>query len=83
MRVAQIISVLLLSSQLFAQNLTVLTTLSDTVSENSGLLNLNGRLITHNDSGGEAALFEIDSLNGHILRKVVVQKLCWVQNVRP
>jgi len=49
-----------------------MTTISDTISESSGSIIIDQRLITHNDSGGEAALFEIDSLNGHIIRKVVI-----------
>lgn len=42
------------------------------LSESSGLLFLNGKIITHNDSGGESALYEIDSTTGNYTRKVVV-----------
>lgn len=57
---------------LFGQELTELTTLNSTINETSGLIYLNEKLITHNDSGGEAALYEIDTLTGDINRKVVI-----------
>lgn len=41
--------------------------LSDTVSESSGLLNLGGHFFTHEDSGGEPNLYEIDTTNGRII----------------
>lgn len=56
--------------QLFAQDLEFKTFLSPTVIESSGLLYLDGKLITHTDSGGEAALYEIDRLTGDVLRTV-------------
>lgn len=56
-----------------AQEITRLTALSDAVSETSGMIFLSGRLITHNDSGGEPALYEIDTVSGAVLRKVVVR----------
>lgn len=40
------------------------------VSETSGLLFLNGKIITHNDSGDSAKLYELDSLTGNLLRTV-------------
>ncbi|NEN24255.1 T9SS type A sorting domain-containing protein [Cryomorpha ignava] len=57
---------------IFAQDLELLTPLSSTISESSGLIYLNGKLITHSDSGGEARLYEIDSLTGNVLRTVAV-----------
>lgn len=48
------------------------TLLSNLVSETSGLIRVNGRIITQNDSGGEAKLFELDTLSGKVLRTVVV-----------
>jgi hypothetical protein len=54
------------------QNITVVkkATLINTIQESSGLLNYNGRIITHNDSGGDAELYEIDSVTGNVIRTV-------------
>lgn len=46
--------------------------LDNEVQETSGLLNLEGRIITHNDEGGEAKLYEIDTASGAVLRTVAV-----------
>lgn len=46
--------------------------LSNEISENSGLLYFNGKIITHNDSGGKANLYELDTLSGSIIRTVVI-----------
>lgn len=66
--------VFLLACQGNAQNyqLDTLTTLAVEVPESSGLLYKEGRLITHNDSGDEPYLYELDSLNGQVLREVFV-----------
>jgi len=40
--------------------------LSYNVRETSGLIYLNGKLITHNDSGGEPALYELDTITGNV-----------------
>lgn len=40
--------------------------------ETSGLLFFNGKIITHNDSGDAANLYEIDSLSGKLLRTVFI-----------
>ncbi len=50
----------------------LITTLANTVEETSGLILVDGRIITHNDSGGEPALYEIDSSDGHVTRSVTV-----------
>lgn len=55
-----------------AQQFVQVTPLSPSLGESSGLLFWNGKIITHNDSGGDAALFEIDSLTGNFSRKVVI-----------
>ncbi|MCD6544741.1 MAG: hypothetical protein J7K34_09555 [Flavobacteriaceae bacterium] len=39
----------------------------------SGIINFDGRIITHNDSGGEHALYEIDILNGSVKRTVIIK----------
>jgi len=46
--------------------------LPEKVKETSGLLFLDGKIITHNDSGDAANLYEIDSLSGAILRTVSI-----------
>ena len=43
------------------------------VSETSGLLFFNDRVITHNDSGGEAVLYEIDTVSLEIVRTVTIE----------
>ena len=55
-----------------AQQVDLVVPLQDSLIETSGLILLNDRLITHNDSGGEPALFEIDSVSGGISRKVII-----------
>jgi len=44
--------------------------LPNTVSETSGLLFYNGKLITHNDSGDSAKLYELDTISGNISRTI-------------
>lgn len=48
------------------------TPLNDVLFETSGLIWLDGRLITHNDSGGGHYLYEIDTVDGEIIRTVVI-----------
>ena len=50
--------------------LSIVTQLSDLVDESSGLVLLNNNLITFNDSGGSNSLYEIDILNGEVIRTV-------------
>lgn len=66
---------ILLSSQ---QGIRTIGELPGTVSETSGLIFYNNRLITHNDSGNEAKLFEIDTTSLQVFREVVVSN---AQNV--
>ena len=42
------------------------------ISETSGLIFFNNRLVTHNDSGGTAQLFELDTISGVINRTVTI-----------
>lgn len=74
MRLIQLLLFLLLPTWAWSQSLTAttITPLSATVSETSGLLSWNGRLITHNDSGDGPRLYEIDTLTGNVLRTVFV-----------
>ena len=46
--------------------------LPNEVKETSGLLFLDGKIITHNDSGDNANLYEIDSLSGNLLRTISI-----------
>lgn len=63
-----------LSGYVFSQtfNYNRITYLSDTISEVSGLLYLNGKVIAHNDSGGENVLYEVNANTGVIERKVTI-----------
>lgn len=54
------------------QELIFLTALQDSLKETSGLIYLNQKLITHNDSGGEPDLYEIDTISGEIIRTVTI-----------
>ncbi len=46
--------------------------LPNSIKETSGLIKLDHRLWTLNDSGGEAALYQISEKNGHILKKLTI-----------
>ncbi|WP_144800408.1 hypothetical protein [Maribacter sp. MAR_2009_72] len=54
------------------QNLQTIGELPSEVLESSGLLFFNGHLITHNDSGNEPVLYELDTLNLSVVRTVTV-----------
>ncbi len=56
-----------------AQTVKTITPLSSSVNETSGLIYINGKLITHNDSGGKPILFEVDTKTGEVARKVYIQ----------
>ncbi len=64
--------VFLYFQQVTSQNLSPSTLLENTISETSGLILLNNRLITHNDSGNTAELYEIDSSSGLITRSLEI-----------
>lgn len=57
----------------FGQQLSVITELASTVNETSGLIMINEKLITHNDSGNDPVLYEISTLDGSVTRAVFVQ----------
>lgn len=61
-----------LSSICRGQEVNELTELADPIKESSGLIYLNQKIISINDSGGNPALYEIDSVNGDIVRTVTV-----------
>lgn len=56
----------------FAQELTLVVPLVDSIQETSGLIYLNQTLITHNDSGNEPYLYEIDPLTGAVLKATFI-----------
>jgi hypothetical protein len=55
-----------------AQQAKLQTQLHPTIDESSGMLNIAGRIITHNDSGGETNLYEVDTVNGDVIREVFI-----------
>ncbi|MEP2237179.1 MAG: hypothetical protein ABJI22_02385, partial [Maribacter sp.] len=57
------------------ENVQIVGDLPDDVFETSGLLYFNGNLITHNDSGNEAVLYEIDLQSLSILRRVIISNV--------
>ena len=65
-----LLNALLLQSQI--SNFNEKFVLPDAVKENSGLLFLDGKIITHNDSGDAANLYEIDLLSGNLLRTITI-----------
>ena len=67
-----ICSFLLSPRTICAQQFTEVVPLSSDLGESSGLIYLNGKIITHTDSQGEAALYEVDSITGNYTRKVIV-----------
>ncbi len=67
-----LITILLIPFFAFVQQTELLTALPAMLGESSGLLMVEGRLVSINDSGGEAALYELDPGNGAVLRTVVV-----------
>ena len=46
--------------------------LSSVIKETSGLINFDGRLITHNDSGADPIMYEINTDSGEIIREVKI-----------
>ncbi len=58
---------------LFSQvNISEIGVLNENVSENSGLIFYNNKLITHNDSGNNPVLFEIDTVSLAITRTITL-----------
>lgn len=55
-----------------SQKLTLVNKLGSPLEQTSGLIFFDGKLITHTDSGGEAALYEIEATSGNILRTTTI-----------
>lgn len=54
------------------ENLPVTTTLPGNIKESSGIILINGKVWTHNDSGGNPELFEINTSEPELLRTVAI-----------
>ena len=54
-------------------NLIKVSFLNDLVNESSGLVFLNDKLITHNDSGGSNRLYELNTLDGSIIKTTIIK----------
>ncbi len=50
-------------------------TLPEAIKETSGLVFYNNRVITHNDSGNQPNLYEIDTLSGNIVRTITLNNV--------
>ena len=57
------------------ENVQTVGELPNEIFETSGLLYFNGTLITHNDSGNEAVLYELDTLTLSIQRRVIISNV--------
>jgi hypothetical protein len=66
--------ILCFSTGLSAQQVTAssIAPLDAAVNESSGLLYIENRLFTHNDSGDAASIYELDTLTGMVLRDIHV-----------
>ncbi|MCF8302130.1 MAG: T9SS type A sorting domain-containing protein [Bacteroidales bacterium] len=51
---------------------TVIDPLPSTLNETSGLIYYNGGLWSHNDSGGDAAIYKFDTINGNITQTITI-----------
>ena len=63
---------LLLNSFGWSQIIHFETEMAEEVEETSGLLFINDKVITHNDSGGDPTLYEIDPDSGDITREIFI-----------
>ncbi|HDZ05840.1 hypothetical protein LCGC14_0123240 [marine sediment metagenome] len=57
------------------ENVQTVGNLPDEIFETSGLIYFNGNLITHNDSGNEAVLYELDTVSLSIQRRVTISNI--------
>lgn len=62
-----------MTSVLIGQEINIETILENSIEESSGLIHLNGRFITHNDSYGEPALYEFNPISGNVIRTVIIE----------
>ena len=59
-------------AQIIGNPLTIIEELPSEIQETSGLIFINGKLWTHNDSGGESILYSIDTTTGEILDRKTI-----------
>ncbi len=57
----------------YGQQLSVRSNLGEQVKESSGLIYINNSLFTHNDSDGEASLYQLDLDSNTVIRKIDLQ----------
>ncbi len=57
---------------MFGQTVSLKTTLDSSIKESSGIIKLNDRLITFNDSQGLPQLYEFDGVTGEVTRSVTL-----------
>lgn len=55
-----------------SQGFEFVSSLSNTINETSGLIHLDNRLFTHNDSGDDPHLYELSEYTGEVLRTVTI-----------
>ena len=53
-------------------SLTLVSVLNEDLKETSGLANVNGKIYTHNDSGGSNLLYEINAATGDVIRSITI-----------
>ena len=70
--ISKILFLIIIPIMSYSQETTFITNLQDSIRETSGLIYLNNKLITHNDSGCEPALYEIDSITGNVTRRILI-----------
>ncbi len=70
--IVAVFSILFSLNYAFGQEIYLKTTLNSSLKESSGLIVLNQKLITFNDSGGEPQLFEFDEETGKITGTVEI-----------
>ena len=73
MKLSFLFAVVLSFFQSFGQTLDSLSAFPLLLNETSGLLYYNQKLITHTDSGGKNALYEIDTSSAQILRTIYLK----------
>lgn len=64
--------IIFFSNLLLGQEVSLVTFLDDAINESSGLVKIGDRLITHNDSGNPAELYELDANTGEVMRTVSI-----------
>ena len=83
MNIFNIIIIFILTSNLsFSQSFIINNEvlLSNEIKENSGIIEFNGKIFTHNDSGNNAIIYQLDTVNFEIERRIFIanaQNIDW------